>query len=478
MTVSAFNPNLIQYDNFFELNAPRKKGFIDFGQILPGIKEKDESIKTNIEGGLTAQEWKLLVQHKFMVPPDILEQLLNRNWTPTQVNVFRCNNGGLSPWEKDAYIKQVVLSPYIDPNVPLTPEQREQIERMSGVPEPDENYLYDIISKQGAHMLRDVTYWFMQGRKEGESNEEYVKRVIGQIGNGILNLKNHFIIKNDDAPLKPNFFRNIFNQTLRELKLQEEIKVSLILICPYLSLPREGFTSGADLYNQWFKKYFLAEYKYGELQNYLTYLCRQGGGMSPTQLSYFLLAEKFYKFEKELERLKKKKDLMINSMDYLGPQEFQEFGRKYNQYLEYQSKVNHIEYFPNQELRNEILSYIIILKFKFSVNVDDYLNFLPENFTQSSFYDEFLFSNMFQDSSKLSRAKSLYLQHCQANGNPNIQEDNTEILVQLEFYYEKLILVTKAILDRECEMLNEEVQWFKENAMLFLSWLKMTKKYS
>ena len=64
MTVSAFNPNLIQYDNFFELNAPRKKGFIDLNQILPEIKEKDESIKTNIEGGLTAHEWKILVQHR------------------------------------------------------------------------------------------------------------------------------------------------------------------------------------------------------------------------------------------------------------------------------------------------------------------------------------------------------------------------------------------------------------------------------
>ena len=468
MTVSAFNPNLIQYDNFFELNAPRKKGFIDLNQILPEIKEKDESIKTNIEGGLTAHEWKILVQHKFLVPPDILEQLLNRNWTATQVNVFRCNNGGLSPWEKDAYNKQVVLSPYIDPGVILTPEQRQQIERIAGVPQPNENYLFDIISKQGAFMLRDVTYWFMQGRKEGESNEEYVTRVIGQIGNGILNLKNHFINKNEDAPFKPNFFRNIFNQTLRELKLQEEIKVSLILICPYLSLPREGFTSGADLYNQWFKKYFLSEYKFGQLQDYLTYLCRQGGGMSPSQLSYFLLAEKFYKFEKELERLKKKKDVMINSMDYLGKEEFEEFRIKYNEYLSYQSKVNHSEYIPNQELRNEIIGYIIILKFKFSVNVDSYLGFLPQNYTESAFYDEFLFSNMFNDSTKLPRAKSLYLEHCKANGNTNIQEDNTEILFQLEFFYEKLILVTKALIDRECEMLNEEVQWFKENAFPFM----------
>ena len=49
-----------------------KKGLIYLAQIIPQIKEKAEAVKTDLEGGLTKEEWKKCIGNMFLLPTEIL----------------------------------------------------------------------------------------------------------------------------------------------------------------------------------------------------------------------------------------------------------------------------------------------------------------------------------------------------------------------------------------------------------------------
>ena len=469
-TCPTFNKELIS-QNYFQMNAPMRKGYLDLAQILPHIKEKAEAVRTDVEGGLTAEEWRKCLSHYFLLPTEVLEELIQKPWTPTQIEIYRCNNGGLTPWEKFAYIKNIELLPYHDPSQPLSPYEQQQLEMNKEVPQPNDSYLYDVVSKRGSLMLKDVTHWFMQGRKEGESNEEYIARVISQIGNGILTLKEYFIGKNEDAPImKPNFFKNIFNQVRREFDIQEEIRISLTLLCPYLSIPSpEEIRPEENLYTTWFNKYFNQEFRFGQLQDYMTFICRQGGGLTPNQLILFLLMDKYFRFQKENLRLTKKKDHMVNFMHYRSEEDAETFRKLYQQYLTQLEMVNMGNgYNENKILREELLSYIRFLKFKFSVEVEIELKILPADFKTTNIYEPYLFKNVL-NMKTYKRVLKMYKDYLQSIGVQQIHEKEFEILRQLEFMYHKLFLTTKEILNRENEMLNEEVEWFQQNAFQYMA---------
>ena len=475
-TSPTFNKELIT-PNYFQMNAPMKKGFLDLAQILPQIKEKAEAVRTDVQGGLTAEEWKMCLSNYFLLPIEVLEELIQRNWTSTQIEIYKCNNGGLTPWEKFAYHKNIELLPYHDPSQPLTPYEQEQLQMNKEVPQPNDSYLYDVVSTRGSLMLRDVTHWFMQGRKEGESNEDYIARIISQIGHGIIDLKTCFIGKNNDAPImKPNFFKNIFNQVHREFDIQDEIRISLALICPYLSIPSlDEIGAGENLYTIWFNKYFNAEFRFGQLQDYMTFVCRQGGGLTPNQLNLFLLLDKYFRFQKENLRLTKKKDHMVNYMKYRSPEDASIFRKLYQQYLNELNIVNMGNgYNDNKNLKLELLSYIQLLKFKFSVGVEIELKILPPDFKNLPVYQPYLFKNII-NMPNYKRVLKMYMDHLQSIGVEQIQETEIEILRQLEFMYNKLFFATKDILVRENEMLNEEVEWFQQNAFEYMDEEDKTK---
>ena len=471
MTLSTLNTN---FNNFISEqkkedgsivlrnNLPRKGGLINYGELLPDLGNKNYNIQTGLENGISKDLWKTILQAQYNVNTEILEKIIQLNWTPSQIEAFRTGNGGLTPQEEYNYR---FLNYALENTSNEDYATRNQIR--AEIPNKDFNYMAKLLGNRGIDFFQDLTHTWTFGRKENESNENYISRITREIHNGVKTLLAPYLKEFSDAPLFSNLFTHIFKQIKREEEAAMDIHLALCYICPYLSLPHENGNS-SKLFDDWYSYYFSPEnyyWKYGIMQNDAHLLVRQGAGLSDNQIKFLFYFTKYKNFSVELKRLDNKKFKALNALgNYCGPNVMRNFQQMYSKMADQQLDENKAnQYNVNCSIRGDILQIITLLKFKLSMYFEIESGIIPKDYPGSEEYINNYSFSAFKAKIGTSFVWDIIDERIKDKGwSTKMPDWSPEICIAVsELCYEIYTIYLPKIVNRELELILEQIQFFQ-----------------
>ena len=471
MTLSTLNPNFQNFiseqrqeDGTIVLrnNLPRRGGLINYGELLPDLGNKNYNIQTGLENGISKDLWKTILQAQYNVNNQILEKIIQLNWTPSQIEAFRTGNGGLTPREEYTYR---VLNNALENT---SYEEQETIRQIrADMPNKDFDYMAKLLGHRGIEFFQDLTHAWTFGRKENESNEYYISRITREIHNGVKTLLAPYLKEFSDAPLFSNLFTHIFKQIKREEEAAMDIHLALVYICPYLSLPHETGNS-LKLFDDWYSSYFSPEnyyWKYGIMQNDAHLIVRQGAGLSDNQIKFLFYFTKYKNFSVELKRLDNKKYKALDALGlHCGHEVMRNFQQMYSKMADQQLDENKVnEYDVNCCIRGDILKLLTLLKFKLSMYFEMESGIIPKEYTESEEYKNNYSFSAFKAKFGTSFVWKIIDERIKDKGwSTKMPDWSPEICIAVsELCYEIYTIYLPKIVDRELELILEQIQFFK-----------------
>ena len=471
MTLSTLNTN---FNNFISEqkkedgsivlrnNLPRKGGLINYGELLPDLGNKNYNIQTGLENGISKDLWKTILQAQYNVNTEILEKIIQLNWTPSQIEAFRTGNGGLTPQEEYNYR---FLNYALENTSNEDYATRNQIR--AEIPNKDFNYMAKLLGNRGIDFFQDLTHTWTFGRKENESNENYISRITREIHNGVKTLLAPYLKEFSDAPLFSNLFTHIFKQIKREEEAAMDIHLALCYICPYLSLPHENGNS-SKLFDDWYSSYFSPEnyyWKYGIMQNDAHLLVRQGAGLSDNQIKFLFYFTKYKNFSVELKRLDNKKFKALDALGlHCGPDVMRNFQQLYSKMADQQLDENKVnQYDVNCSIRGDILQLITLLKFKLSMYFEIDSGIIPKDYMGTEEYINNYSFSAFKAKFGTSFAWDIIDERIKDKGwSTKMPDWSPEICIAVsELCYQIYTIYLPKIVDRELELILEQIQFFQ-----------------
>ena len=219
------------------------------------------------KGQLSVEDWKYLFDSRFKMNAEGLFDLVKKKWTDDQIEIYRLNNGGLSPLEDFVYKarENAQLKSY-----PFWTEAEQWVMNNGAFTMPDPNYMQANIINVGKKMFELITLNFSEGRGIGERNDQYIDRIGKEITEGLLEVQSIYSDKTDQ--LDPFYFKRLFRNILQRDQREKRIHWFLFVACPYHNLPSMTQDDGpSSIFEKWNNMHHVNSPKKGILVNFEQY---------------------------------------------------------------------------------------------------------------------------------------------------------------------------------------------------------------
>ena len=452
---------------------PYKDGYPSLTKLLgPG---KPYLVPSNVrwtlnddesKGQLTSEDWKYLFDSQFKMNAEGLFDLVQKKWTDDQIEIYRLNNGGLSPLVDFLY-KARESAQFKD--YPFWSDAEQWAMKNGAVTMPDPNYMQANIINVGKKMFELITLNFSEGRGIGERNEQYIERIGKEITEGILKVQSIYSDKTDQ--LDPFYFKRLFRNILQRDEREKRIHWFLFVACPYHNLPSmTQDDTPYTIFEKWDNMHHVNSPKKGILVNFEQHFVLQSGGWKSQVIEFFIKLKKCDQINELLNRLERKVYHSAVSMAF-PENTLYNLPRKFDELVK-QAPITVIEKQMNEldDFRSSIDSYILSLKFKMSLEIESKLGLGWGTALKSApFYENaFSINGCMQSNNNISKVVREYKEWAQRNGRTTFEDTYEEAEAQFFFILELYIKKFEEILKLKCkriEVFMKQIDEYVPNAL-------------